>query len=221
VGRTKVSSIIYYFWREYAPMKNKIIICFLPMFFTLSAVAQQFNGGVMLGGAATTVAGDRYGGFNKAGLYGGAFVNLSVGEFSYLQLELAFFQKGARNKENPDVPDLNQYLLRLNYVELPLVYQYRIAHIRFEAGVSFDFLMHHYEEVNYQPIETDVWKGMTLNSIFGVKYDLSERTTLSLRTVNSINSIRKNQVEGNVRRYSRKHYGAFNDAFLLSFYFSL
>jgi hypothetical protein len=209
------------FGKEKSPMYKKLMIYLFANLITLCSVAQQFNGGVMVGAAATTVAGDRFGGFNKAGLYGGAYVNLSVGESSYLQMELAFFQKGARNKENPDVPDLNQYLLRLNYVELPLVYQYRIAHIRFEAGVSFDFLMHHYEEVNYQPIETDVWKGMTLNSVFGLKYDLTERTVLSLRTVNSINSARKNQVEGNVRRYSRKHYGAFNDAFLLSFYFKI
>ncbi len=202
-------------------MKQRISLLISVIIISTTTFSQQFTGGVMAGAAATTVAGDRSGGFNKAGLQGGFYVNLAIGEFSHVQMELAFFQKGARNKQNPEEDELNQYLLRLNYVELPFVYQYRIAHIRFEAGISFDFLMHHHEEVDYQIIDNEVWKRMTLNSVFGIKYDLTEKLALSLRTVNSINSIRTNQVEGNVRRYSRKQYGAFNDAFLLSFYYQL
>ncbi len=195
------------------------IICFL--FFGYSLVAQQFTGGIMGGLAATTVAGDRSGGYNKLGLYGGAYVNLMVNQHSNLQMELAFFQKGAQSRQNPDQTILSQYRLRLSYVELPFVYQYRFGPLRAEAGISFDFLIGHTEEVNYQYVDRDIWKGMTFNSILGVKYDLTQKITLSLRKTNSINSIHRGTYTGNVWRFFRKNMGAFNDAYLLSVYYRL
>lgn len=181
--------------------------------------AQQFNGGVMGGLAATTVAGDAYAGFNKVGLYGGGYVNLELSETTLVQMELAYFQKGARFNEDPDMPDKLAYILRLHYVELPLLLQYRLAEFRLEAGLSADFLVSAYEELDYLEQETDHWKRAAFNSVLGIKYELSDRLTASVRSINSINSIRKDQVTGNVRRYSRKNYGAFNDAFLLSIYY--
>lgn len=199
---------------------KQIVLIILLLYYSLSPLlAQQFNGGIMGGIAATTVAGDAYAGFNKIGLYGGGFVNLEVSETSLLQMELAYFQKGARFNEDPDMPDKLAYILRLHYVELPIVFQYRLAEFRLEAGLSADFLIHAHEELDYLEQETEHWKRVAFNSILGIKYDLSDRLTASLRSINSINSIRKDQVTGNVRRYSRKHYGAFNDAFLISLYY--
>lgn len=199
-----------------------IRILFMLLLFTCAwnpLMAQQFNGGLMGGLAATTVAGDAYAGFNKIGLYGGGFVNLEISETSLIQMELAYFQKGARFNEDPDMPDKLAYILRLHYVELPLLFQYRMAEFRLEAGLSADFLVSVSEELDYLEQETDHWKRTAFNSILGIKYDLNDRLTASLRSVNSINSIRKDQVTGNVRRYSQKNYGAFNDAFLLSIYY--
>ncbi len=202
-------------------MKKSSALLLLFLMFGYSIVAQQFSGGIMGGLGATTVAGDRSGGYNKMGLYGGAYVNLMLSQQSSLQMELAFSQKGAQSRQNPDQAVLSQYRLRFSYVELPFLYQHHFGQLRVELGISFDFLMRYTEEVNYQFVDRDIWKGMTFNSVLGVKYDLSERITLSLRKINSINSIHRGTYTGNVWRYIKSNMGAFNDAYLLSVYYRL
>ncbi len=202
-------------------MKISYALLILFLLFGYSIVAQQFKGGVMGGLGATTVAGDRSGGYNKMGLYGGAYVNLMVSQQSSLQMELAFFQKGAQSRQNPDQAVLSQYRLRFSYVELPFLYQHHFGPLRVELGISFDFLIRHTEEVNYQLVDRNIWKGMTFNSILGVKYGLTDRITLSLRKINSINSIHRGTYTGNVWRYVKRNMGAFNDAYLLSVYYKL
>lgn len=184
--------------------------------------AQKFGGGITIGGVGSQVAGDQYSGFNKAGLTGGVFVNLEVGKQSLLQMELAFTQKGARyNMSDDDVIVDNSrvpYLLRLSYLNLPLIYQYRIKNFMFEGGLNVDFLVGHYEEKNFAENTLNDWRFISFSSLFGIRYFIIEHFSVGLRTINSINSIRKNAVEGNVKRYSNK-YGAFNDVLQLSVFY--
>jgi len=183
--------------------------------------AQQFRGGIVGGLGATTVAGDRTGGYNKLGLYAGGYINLKVGQQSSLQMELAYFQKGAQRRQSQDLADPSQYRLRLNYIELPVVYQYRIGAFRGEAGVAFDFLIGQSEKVNSLIVLRDIWKGMTFNSILGVAYDLNDKVSLSFRRINSLHSIHRGTFSGNIWRFTKKNMGAFNDAYLLSVYYRL
>ena len=109
---------------------------------------QEFNGGILAGLATTEVSGDRLQGPNKAGIYAGVFVNRYFSETSSIQMELDFIQKGSR--ENPDsTNNFQSYLLRLNYVELPVHYRYDF-HERgsFEVGMSLGVLLHDYELAN-------------------------------------------------------------------------
>lgn len=180
--------------------------------------AQDFQGGVTAGFASSQVAGDGYAGFNKAGVAGGFFVRLPIDQKSGLQMELAFIQKGSRYNEKPDQPLLQQYVLRLNYVQLPLVYQYDIGKLRLEAGLSIDFLVAKYEEKNYLENTLNDWRKLTVNTVIGVQYLFDDHWSIGLRTVNSVNSIRKNSVEGNVKRYGSA-FGAFNDVLQLAAYY--
>ena len=112
-------------------MKHFIRYIIFLLIFTLTAFtlkSQNFNGGLMAGVAGTQIAGDGYYGFHKAGIFAGGFVNLQVSEHSAFQLELEYFQKGSR--ENPDSSNnYDQYLFRVNYIELPVFYQYIVNKI--------------------------------------------------------------------------------------------
>lgn len=201
-------------------MKHFSLLALIAVFLSSPLWAQQFHGGLKLGVTTTQVAGDTYAGFNKAGINGGAFVNLGLGNQLAAQLELAYFMKGSRFNDQPDLPDFKQYLLRLNYIEMPVLLQYELSGFVFEAGVSFDFLLSSFEEKDYLQVSQNDWRKMTLNSVFGIMYSMSEKWMLSFRTVNSITSVRKNAVPGNVKRYGSK-FGEFNDALLLSVYYIL
>jgi hypothetical protein len=201
-------------------MKKILIILYL-FLITIAGEAQQFNGGMTFGFASSQVAGDSYAGFNKAGLAGGFFVGMDLNEKSALQMELHFIQKGSRYNDTTDQVDFQQYLLRLNYIDLPMLYQYKNRKFLFEAGISISFLLSSYEEKDYFESTYDDWKKLCFNSIFGVRYQLTPSLFIGVRTTNSINSIRKNQVEGNVYRYNRNKYGEFNDVLQLSLYYQI
>ena len=211
-----------YFW---AHIRNEIMKIDLRLIVVLIAfptilAGQSFSGGIKSGLVASQVAGDTYSGYNKAGINAGFFINLITSRKVSINMEIAFVQKGSRNNENPDVPSSGQYLLRLNYVELPMIMQYTISPFKIEAGISADFLLSRLEESNYQYIELSEWKSVALNSIFGIQYQLNSKWAVGLRTINSVSSIRKNAIPGNVRRFGNR-FGQFNDALVINLCYTI
>ena len=61
-------------------MKRNLLILLFCGFLSISIHAQNFGGGIILGLSTSQVGGDNLGGFNKAGLLVGAFVNNSISE---------------------------------------------------------------------------------------------------------------------------------------------
>ena len=196
-----------------------LLIAILGFLATENMLAQPFSGGILLGGNSSQVSGDNFSGFSKAGFSVGAFVRTQVNNKYGFQMELYFTQKGARSNKKAEDAGNAHYLLRLNYVELPLIFQYDLGKLRLEAGLTAAFLTNSYEEINYQPNVNDVWRKLTLNSLFGVRYLISDQWSAGLRTINSINSISTVAVTGNVKRYGNK-YGAFNDVLQLALFYT-
>ncbi|MFU8843764.1 MAG: outer membrane beta-barrel protein [Bacteroidales bacterium] len=153
--------------------------------------AQDFHGGVLAGLATSEISGDRLEGPNKAGLYLGAFVSRHFSMRSSLQLELDFIQKGSR--ENPDsTNDYHSYLLRLNYVEMPLHYNYDF-HPRgtIEGGLSLGVLVHSYELADgYEWVSGGDFDPLDLSFNIGLYYRLLEKLRINVRYSNSILPVR-------------------------------
>jgi len=175
-----------------------LLIFLLP---ALNLKSQNFNGGILAGVAGTQVAGDGYYGFHKAGIFAGGFVNLQVSEHSSFQMELEFFQKGSR--ENPDsANNYNQYLFRVNYIELPVLYQYTFnKRFKVEAGPSLGFLVGYYEE----RFEEEIKGGnrpanVTFQLNAGLYVYLSTHFTVNIRTNNSMLNIRSDNATGDILR---------------------
>jgi hypothetical protein len=153
--------------------------------------AQDFNGGILGGLAASEVSGDRLAGPNKAGLYLGAFVNRYFSPRSSIQMELDFIQKGSR--ENPDSSNAFQsYLLRLNYIEMPVHYRYDfLEHASVEVGLSLGVLINSYEEANgSEAVSGSDFETFDLCFNIGLFYTLVENLRFNVRYSNSILPIR-------------------------------
>ena len=59
----------------------KGVLCFvLVLFFSVNLSAQEFFGGLILGGTTSQVGGDNRGGYNKIGIVGGVFSGLNLFE---------------------------------------------------------------------------------------------------------------------------------------------
>lgn len=201
-------------------MKQIYTVIIFLFFLSYASVAQQFQGGVAAGLVGSQVAGDTYTGFHKPGAYAGIWVRLGLNDRSSLQTELSYFQKGSRH--NPDEKHQNYtfYLMRLGYIEMPFLYQYHMKNkLTLEVGPSFSFLLHSYEEMDYQEITYGDFCLFNTSFMAGIGYPITEKLGVNFRMDSSIFSIRKDEVSGSV--YRLFDHGQFNDCilFFLSYKF--
>ena len=170
----------------------RIFFVLLVFSFPFLSFAQKFKGGIFLGISSSQVSGDQLAGFNKAGLYGGGFVNLPLGEKSSAQTEISFIGKGSRpTSDQAEANPYNRYPT-LNYVEVPVLFIYKVQNsIYVEGGLAFGVLVYSREEDFYseQPIERP-FNSTEFSFLFGVSYSLSEKFSLNSRLDNSFLPIR-------------------------------
>jgi len=201
------------------PGRIFLLICFI--YLTNSTISQSFHGGIMAGLVGSQVAGDTYSGFNKAGLFLGGFVNWDFTKRSALQLELEYFQKGSRKNPDPENDDYESYLFRVNYVEIPVFYHFKIDWFTLFAGPSAGVLFGYLEKKNEEVI-SDVGNynkpaRVTLQMNAGFRFKIKEKYGFDFRYNFSLLNIRSRNVDGDVWRLWG--YGQFNDALVLSFFY--
>jgi len=171
------------------------------------AMAQSFNGGLIAGGVISQVNGDGYGGFHQAGFTGGGFINLPFGQCSAVQMELKYSMFGSHST----VTDEKQYKLRLNYIELPVMYQYSLTKLRagqqslsfitLEIGLSLDYLIYYIDETDGIPNTNAKWLPFSATGNVGVHFNISHGFGVNIRYMNSILPIRVNKTEQGTGNY--------------------
>lgn len=97
------------------------LITFLSAFHCIS---QDFKGGISIGAVASQVDGDFYSGYHKTGFLFGGFINRKLSDQNVLQIELRYIQKGSHHRIDPNIPGSTYYKMRLNYAEIPVLFQY-------------------------------------------------------------------------------------------------
>lgn len=201
------------------PFSGIACLLFILLLTPDKSYSQSFEGGVHAGLVGSQVAGDLFSGYNKAGISAGAWISLRVAPNHAFQMELSYIQKGSR--ENPDYEKerFNSYLMRLGYIELPVLYRMIYSEkLNFETGLGMNFLLHHYERYNSEELTSPFAKS-NLCFILGLSYNINERLRANFRTNNSLFSIRTEKVNGNVWRLW--DHGQYSDALVLSVYYKL
>jgi len=176
------------------------------------AMAQSFNGGLIAGATMTQVNGDGYGGFHQIGFTGGGFINLPFGQCSAEQLELKYSMYGSHSSTNEVVVNQQpKYKLRLNYIELPIMYQYSLTKLRIgqrslsfitlEAGLSVDYLIYYIDETNGIPNTSAGWLAFSATGNVGVHFTMPYGFGINIRSMNSILPIRVNKTQEGSGRY--------------------
>lgn len=111
------------------------------------AYSQRFRGELTGGVAGSQISGDQLSGFNKAGLMAGVGIRTNLSPKTETGFRMMYFQKGSRKRLKNDEPDSSYYLLRLNYIEIPWTFSYKVRnHLMVEAGPSLGYLINSYEE---------------------------------------------------------------------------
>ncbi|MCF8330857.1 MAG: PorT family protein [Bacteroidales bacterium] len=130
-----------------------VILLSLPLLMA----AQQFDAGIRAGISASQVSGDDLSGYDKPGIYAGIFTSLDISPKSRLTLEMNYIEKGSRKLAKPDEGIYNSYKLMLNYIEVPVTYQYFIHEkLSVELGPSIGVLLKRTDnEVDENGVITD------------------------------------------------------------------
>lgn len=172
---------------------------FKPLFF----IAFVFYGSILvsqttenavfsLGGAlginGCQVHGDSYSGYDKGGLFAGISVNAALTKNQSLELGFYFSQKGARHNADPEKGDYTSFNLRLNYLDMPLLYKLFVnKRFYITLGPSVAYLISSKEEVDSPNMVggTELNKfEVGINAGLGVK--ANDRLFMEIRTSNSI-----------------------------------
>lgn len=172
---------------------KKVVFLISALLTMLSGPYAQntFKAGVLGGMTATQVDGDNYGGYDKIGVLAGGFVHTDISDKFILQMELSYIQKGSRKYPNPKEGDYTEFLIRLNYVEVPLVLRYRLNQFRIEAGPYYGRLIKSYMEDISGEIPIDPpFKDYDMGGIFGASYYFNDQLAVNWRTKASLLPIR-------------------------------
>ncbi len=171
-------------------MRNFIFILLLSTFIQLKA-QQRFKAGIKAGLSTSQVAGDTYSGYNKAGFTGGGFLTATVGEKWTGQFEIIYIQKGSRHNGNPEKGDYTYYFLQLDYMEVPLLLQYRQNKFTYELGTGISFLIKEQEYFNWQNLTgINPFNKNEVDINLGISYTIFNNLGVSWRFSNSITPIR-------------------------------
>lgn len=178
-----------------------------------SVSAQLFQGGIGAGLVGSQVNGDTYSGYNKPGVYAAGWIKIGLGERSRFHTELSYFQKGSRH--NPDVNkgDEDFYLMRLGYIEMPFLYEYKLSEkLSIHGGPAISFLLHSYEEFNYLIADYGKFQLFNLTANIGMAYNLNEKYSVILRNNRSLLSIRDQKKDNSISSFFK---GQYSDALML------
>ncbi|NNF01770.1 MAG: PorT family protein [Bacteroidia bacterium] len=197
-----------------------LLILLLVLVIPSDLFAQRFKSGAMLGISTSQVEGDLYSGFRKAGPLAGLYVYRSLSEKSIAELQIYFIQKGSRKNNDPANGDIKFYLLRLNYIEIPLLYRYQqSSKLSFEIGPAFGTLLSAYEEdENGETILEKPFNDFELSGQIGINYQLFANFILNTKVSYSLIPIREPSARNSFQYFDQ---GQFNSviAFALKYEF--
>jgi hypothetical protein len=171
----------------------KRLVLLILLFFQVFLSAQDvFTLKLVAGANGCQIHGDNFSGYDKFGLLAGADLNARVSAKGSWELGFYFSQKGSKKNQNPKAGDYTFYRIHLNYVDVGLNYRHIIGEKYFiTLGPSFSYLIN-YKETSDGGNWTGMWpfEKFVINVNAGLGGKINEKTTIELRTNNSVTPIR-------------------------------
>lgn len=170
-----------------------LILLFLTVIST-NSFSQRFEGGVIGGFNASQVDGDLYKGYKKPGIALGGYVQTDLSRTVFAGMELKLMQKGSRNIDSLATDGQIKYIMRLNYIDLPVYLGFRTSErISLLIGVSPGYLIsgNEYNDYGKLPKEDQhPFNSLDLQGMLGFRFQFTKRLFIDLRGAYSVLPIR-------------------------------
>ncbi|MBO7492498.1 MAG: PorT family protein [Bacteroidales bacterium] len=186
-------------------MKKSILFLFLLTIGVSLLQAQsakgQFKGGVRAGLTTSQVSGDDLAGFHKMGATAGLFANVALNDNDNLKLQMGldFTMKGSHSHTPKNHVSYDSYVLNLGYLEVPILLQWRFAHLTIRSIHDFWFEFGPMIGVNLYARERNAsgpilfrlpFRRMEFSACAGLSYMFNEHHGLNFRFSNSFIPVR-------------------------------
>ena len=174
-------------------MKKYLITISIILFLVSFGNAQKrfFHGGLVGGLTFTQVQNDNSGGFNKIGLYFGSYLLTEFNDRWIGEIGMNYAAKGSRETSRDKNDVYNKYVMRLGYIEFPILIKYRYKDFDFELGPSVGFLIHSKELDQYgEQTSPTEFKKYEFAGIIGVNYMVNDNLGVNVRSQTSLLPIR-------------------------------
>jgi outer membrane protein with beta-barrel domain len=190
------------------PRRVIFFTCMLSLATTFGA-AQSFKAGISAGLSTTQISGDQLSGFNKVGILAGGFVSTRISDTFDGSFQIIYIQKGSRKNAKPEKNDYTSYILRLSYIEVPVLLQWMYSErFWFETGPTFGVLLSEYEEDQLGELpERRPFNSFELGFAAGMNIRLVDNLIANIRFNSSIIPVRKHQ-SGQTYRLNAGQYNA-------------
>jgi len=175
-------------------MIKKIVLPALILFIVQFTMAQRFEGGALAGFNATQIEGDNFKGYNKPGILAGFYVQTDVAPAIFTGMEIKFSQKGSRKKIKPKDPEPEKYIMRLNYIDVPIFMGFRTGNSGAVVGgitAGYLFSAKEFDEYGQFPEQDQhEFNNFDLQPFIGFQFDLLDNVKLDLRWAMSVLPVR-------------------------------
>lgn len=176
-------------------MKKCFYFIWVLIIASLSSYSQRFEGGLIGGFNASQVDGDLYKGYHKPGIAFGGYVQTNLTRTVYAGMELKLMQKGSRNIDSLAIEGQIKYIMRLNYIDLPVYLGIRNSEkISLLVGVSPGFLLSGMEYNDYGKFpeeDQNAFNNFDFQGWLGFRFQVTKRLYVDLRGSYSLIPIRK------------------------------
>lgn len=179
-------------------MKYKICLLIIAAISVLhfSSISQNtdnvFSFKPFVGLNACQIHGDNASGYHQPGINGGIIVNSYLNKKTSLDIGFMFSQKGARKNQNVDKGDYDFFSITLNYIELPVLLNYKVNNPYFiTVGPSIAYLAgykEYYNGINWSGVYP--FNKFEYNVNFGLGRKIKNNWLVEVRTTNSFMPIR-------------------------------
>jgi hypothetical protein len=183
-------------------------------------IAQRFDAGIIAGFNGTQVEGDNLKGYHKAGILAGIFVQTDIAPAIVAGMEIKYSQKGSRRSFDPKQPDIDKYIMRLGYIDIPLFMAFRTNDRSMIIGGIAPGVLIHSKELNSdgeipEPDRQD-FNTFDLQPFVGFQFDFLEHASVDLRFALSV---LPSSDKSETNYYF--HNGLFNNVISLALYYRL
>lgn len=172
-------------------MRRFLLIIFLFCATFIANAQRTFSAGVIGGINGCQIHGDSYSGFDQIGFVAGAFVHNHPGEKWQGQFGIQYSRKGSRHVVPRQYGGYEDFEIRLNYIELPILIRYNSKKVFFELGATFGVMFKVRTWDAAGETVPQEFKNWEFGMIAGLGYNFNDQFFIELTSQNSILPIKE------------------------------